>query len=155
MSAAREDTGISPAAGTGREYQPRHQGETQLGGGAWTGRILAGTLMIISGALSFLVGLAAITKSAFFTYSATYPYHWSVHSWGWAQLILGIVVFAAGVCVFLGMLWARMVGVILAVLSAVGSFLFLPYQPIWSIIVIALDVFMIWALMTSGRRATG
>ena len=134
--------------------QARHAGGTRLGAGAWTGRILAGTLMIISGVLSFLVGIAAITKAAFFTFNATYPYHWSVHSWGWAQLILGIVVFAAGVCVFLGMLWARMVGVILAVLSAVGSFLFLPYQPTWSIIVIALDGFMIWALMTSGRPVT-
>jgi len=132
----------------------RPQSETRLGAGAWTGRILAGTLMIISGLLSFVVGLAAITKASFFHYSVTYPYHWSVHSWGWAQFILGIVVFAAGVCVFLGMLWARMLGVILAVISAVGSFLFIPYQPFWSIIVIAVDAFMIWALMTSGRRVT-
>ncbi len=131
--------------------QARHAGETRLGAGAWTGRILAGTLMIISGVLSFLVGLAAITRAGFFHATSTYPYHWSVHGWGWTQLILGIVVFAAGVCVFSGMLWARIVGVILAVLSAVGSFLFLPYQPLWSIIVIALDAFMIWALMTAGR----
>ncbi|MGO8959336.1 MAG: hypothetical protein ACLQFR_18500 [Streptosporangiaceae bacterium] len=134
--------------------QVRQESETRLGAGAWTGRILAGTLMIISGVLSFLVGLAAITRAAFFHATVTYPYHWSVHGWGWAQLILGIVVFAAGVCVFSGMLWARIVGVILAVLSALGSFLFVPYQPLWSIIVIALDGFMIWALMTSGRPVT-
>ncbi len=135
--------------------QARHAGGTRLGAGAWTGRILAGTLMIISGVLSFLTGLAAITRAQFFTFSnANYAYRWTVHGWGWTELILGIVVFAAGVCVFLGMLWARMLGVVLAVLSAVGSFLFLPYQPIWSIIVIGVDVFMMWALMTSGRRTT-
>ena len=154
MSATRGNTGTRPVVGTGQSYQARHGTDMRLSAGAWTGRILAGTLMIISGLLSFVVGLAAITKGGFFHFSATYPYHWSVHGWGWGQLILGIVVFAAGVCVFLGMLWARMLGVVLAVISAVGSFLFIPYQPFWSIIIIFIDGFMIWALMSSGRRVT-
>jgi hypothetical protein len=133
--------------------QVRYETETRLGPGAWTGRILAGTLMIISGVLSILVGIAAITRASYFTVvSGTYPYHWTVHGWGWTQLILGIVVFAAGIAVFSGKLWARIVGVILAVLSGIGSFMFIPYRPIWSLIVIGVDLFMIWALMTPGRR---
>jgi hypothetical protein len=132
--------------------QVRYQKETQLSGGAWTGRILAGTLMIISGVLSILVGLAAIIRGSYFSLTGVYAYHWTVYSWGWTQLIVGAVVLAAGVCVFSGMMWARIVGVILAVLSAIGAFLFLPYKPIWSIVIIAIDMFMIWALMSSGRR---
>jgi hypothetical protein len=148
VSGTRGQPVTGPAAEARYSEQP-----TGLGPGAWTGRALAGTLMIVSGLLSFLTGLAAVTKGHFFTYHANYAFHWNITGWGWTELALGTVVFAAGVCVFLGMLWARMVGVIFAVLSALGSFLFLPYYPFWSMVVIAVDVFMLWALMTSGRHA--
>jgi len=42
--------------------------------------------------------------------------------------------------------------VILAVFSAIASFMFLPYYPVWSIIVIAIDLFIIWALLTTRLR---
>ena len=64
----------------------------------------------------------------------------------------GAVIFAAGVCLLLGMMWARVVGVVLAVISGLANFLFLPYYPLWSIIVIALDAIIIWALVTGGSR---
>jgi len=57
-----------------------------------------------------------------------------------------------GACVLLGQTWARWAGVVVAIMSAVGSFLWLPFYPIWSIIVIAVDVFVIWALATARRR---
>jgi hypothetical protein len=122
------------------------------GGGAAAGSILAGILMILVGVLGFLDGLAMVTKKAFFTFHAGYAYHWSTAGWGWTLLILGAVVFAAGICVMLGMVWARTIGVILAALSAVASFLTLPYYPIWSIVLIVVDVFLIWALVARGRR---
>jgi hypothetical protein len=68
------------------------------------------------------------------------------------DLVLGAVIFAAGVCVLLGMTWARVLGIVLAVFVAIANFLFLPFYPIWSIIVIALSVFIIWSLATGGRR---
>ena len=60
--------------------------------------------------------------------------------------------FAAGVCLLLGMTWARVVGIVLAVISGIANFLFLPYYPLWAIVVIALDVFIIWALASGARR---
>ena len=74
---------------------------------------------------------------------------------GWYDFgyFLGIVVFAAGVCVFLGMAWARYVGAALAVLSAIAHFMLIPYTPIWSIVMIAIDAFIIWALLTPRRVA--
>jgi hypothetical protein len=137
-------------------YQPAERGvgypEDTGGAGAAAGTFLAGTLMIISGAVGFLSGLAMVIKGGFFVYHANYAYHWTVHGWGWTELIIGAVVLAAGVCVLLGMLWARILGVIIATLSAVASFLILPYYPIWSIIAIGVDAFIIWALVTSGGR---
>jgi hypothetical protein len=115
--------------------------------------ILAATLMILSGLWSVFLGLTAIVKQSFFTSVPNYAFHYSIHGWGWTHLILGAVVFAAGFCVILGQVWARTVGILLAVLSAIANFMFLPYYPIWAIIVIAVDVFIIWALATGMHRS--
>ncbi|HTZ92739.1 MAG TPA: hypothetical protein VMB74_10120 [Streptosporangiaceae bacterium] len=127
--------------------------EHRGGAGAFAGAVLAGVLMILTGVYSFLAGLAMILRAPFFLYHGGYLYVWSTHGWGWVELILGAVVVAAGVCVMLGMVWARVVGVVLATLSAVASFLNLPFYPIWSIILIAFDLFIIWALVSYGRRS--
>ncbi|MGO8961006.1 MAG: hypothetical protein ACLQFR_27095 [Streptosporangiaceae bacterium] len=120
---------------------------------------LAAWLMIIGGIWSFFLGLAVVIRKAYFTsqpnyaaVSSHYAFNWNLTGWGWANLILGIVVVAAGGCVLLGQTWARVTGIVLAVISAVGTFLFLPYYPIWSIVVIAIDVFIIWALATARRH---
>ena len=67
--------------------------------------------------------------------------------------VLGIVLFAVGVSVFLGMAWARYVGAGVAVLSAIANFMLIPYTPLWAIIMIAIDAFIIWALLTPRRVA--
>jgi len=115
------------------------------------GTVLAGILMILSGLYGFLAGLGMVLKRSFFVQPPGYAYDWSVRNWGWTELILGAVVFAAGVCVLMGMTWARVVGVMLVTLSAVGSFLVLPYYPLWSIVLIAVDVFVIWSLVAYRR----
>jgi hypothetical protein len=142
----------------GASYAPEprdtgYAGQRRSGGaGALAGSILAGALMIISGATGFLAGLAMVIKGSFFTYNSTYAYHWSTKGWGWVELIIGAVIFFAGICVLLGMTWARVVGVIIATLGAIASFLTIPYYPVWSIVVLAMDVFIIWALVHRGRQ---
>jgi hypothetical protein len=140
------------------EYAPGTQhapvADQRGGGGAFAGAVLAGVLMILTGLYSFLAGLAMILRAPFFVYHGGYLYVWSTHGWGWVELILGAVVVAAGACVLLGMVWARAVGVILATLSAIASFMSLPFYPIWSIILIAVNLFIIWAMVAySGRRS--
>jgi hypothetical protein len=71
---------------------------------------------------------------------------------GWIHLILGIVVALAGVGLLAGRTWARVVGITLAVLSAIANFMFVPHYPFWALLVIALDVFVIWALAAHGRE---
>lgn len=82
------------------------------------------------------------------------PAFWSAQlsGWGWANLIFGIVVVAGGVCVLLGYDWARWAGIVLALVGGLGTFLFLPIYPFWSILVIAVDVFIIWALATARKH---
>lgn len=114
----------------------------------------AAVLMIIGGLMAVTVGIVALSKNhAYITSPVTnYTFHWNLTGWGWFHLITGIVVVAAGVCVFLGQAWARMLGVVLATISAIEWFLFLFYAPLWSIVVIALDVFIIWALLAPRRE---
>jgi len=117
--------------------------------------VFAGVIMIMVGIFHALYGLAAIMKNDFFVVSPEYLYKVDVSTWGWIHLIAGIVVAFAGYYVFIGAVWARTVGVILVVVSAIANFLTIPYAPFWSILLIALDVFVIWALTVRGRDIVG
>ena len=109
--------------------------------------IFAAVILMLSGILNFFEGLGAIINGHFYVVLPNYAFNVSVASWGWWHLILGIVVFAAGACLVMDMLWARIAGVVLAGISAVVNFLYIPYSPVWSVVIIALDVFVIWALL--------
>jgi hypothetical protein len=112
----------------------------------------AAMFMMLSGIWTFFEGLAALIRGSFFVVLPDYAFDLSVTAWGWFHLVLGALVFAAGIALFTDALWARVVGVSLASLSALTSFLFIPYAPAWSILVIAIDALVIWALV-SPRRA--
>jgi hypothetical protein len=116
------------------------------------GATLAAVLMIFTGLVGFFEGIVGLIHGAFYTVHPNYVFVVGPWGRGLTQLILGAVVFAAGVCLMLGMTWARVVGIVLAVLYGVASFIFLPYYPIWSFILIALNVFIVWALATMGRH---
>ena len=134
-------------------YQPTAVAEETRSAAAAGGLIaLAAVLMIMTGLWSFFVGITGVLSGGFYVAVRNYTFSYSIHAWGWTHLIIGGVVFAAGVCLLLGMMWARVVGVILAVISGLANFLFLPYYPLWSIVVIALDAFIIWALITGIAR---
>jgi hypothetical protein len=100
---------------------------------------------------SFFAGLAGIINNKFYVITPNYAFKIDVTAWGWIHLILGVIVVAAGIGLLTGQTWARVVGVVIAVLSALANFLFLPHYPLWSILVIALDLMIIWALLVYGR----
>ena len=136
------------------EGRARHSGASAEATSAVAGGMtaIAAVLMMLSGVWNFLEGLAAVLKQQFFVVLPNYAFNVSVSGWGWTHLILGLVVAAAGLCLFLDMTWARITGVALASVSAIANFLYIPYFPVWSIIVIALDVFVIWALLMPRRH---
>ncbi|GII97318.1 DUF7144 family membrane protein [Sinosporangium siamense] len=121
---------------------------------AWAagGTLFAATVLVVLGIWSFFVGLAAILTSQFFVVLPNYVYAFSTTSWGWIHLVVGILLVIVGICLFMGQTWARVAGVILASISAVLNFLFMPYYPLWSIVLIAVDIFVIWALLTVRRE---
>jgi hypothetical protein len=109
--------------------------------------------MIMTGIYQAIVGFAAILDDQFYVVTPNYAYEVDVTAWGWLHFILGIVVVLAGLAVIGGRLWGRIIGIVMAVLSAIANFFFIPYYPVWSLVIIALDVFVIWALCVYNRPA--
>lgn len=119
--------------------------------GGWTA--FAAVLMIFGGAMGFLEGISAIAKDTVFVTTRNYVYSFNLTGWGWIHLILGIIILLAGVALLsTGATWARVLGVILAGLGALANFLWIPIYPFWAIVVIAIDIFIIWALCTGNHR---
>ena len=96
-------------------------------------------------------GFVALLDSEFYVVTQRWIFQFDISTWGWIHLILGIVILAAGCGVFVGAVWARTVGVILAGVAGLLAFAWLPYYPIWAILFIAISVAVIWALTVHGR----
>jgi hypothetical protein len=116
--------------------------------------VFAGVLMIMAGGFQTLSGVVALFENEFFVSTRNYVMKFDATTWGWIHLLLGLLVLFAGFAVLSGQVWGRTIGVILAVLSALSNFAFIPYYPFWSLAIIALDVFIIWALTAHGRDVT-
>jgi len=116
--------------------------------------MFAGIMLVISGVFDVIQGIVALANDEFFVIGVDYVFKFDVTSWGWIHIIGGIVLVASGAGIFSGNVMARTVGVIVAGLSIIWNFAWLPYYPIWSIIAIAVGVTVIWALTAHGRDVT-
>jgi hypothetical protein len=112
--------------------------------------VFAGSLMLLTGIFQALIGLAALFSGDFFFVGSNYIFNVDITTWGWIHLLMGLVVTFAGIGVFSGQTWARAIGILLAVLSAVANFFFIPYYPFWSLLIIGVDIGIIAALAAYG-----
>jgi hypothetical protein len=115
--------------------------------------LFAGIMMIVAGLFNAVEGLVALFRNEVYVATLRYVFAFDLTTWGWIQLILGVVVAAAGYGVVSGRIWGRVVGIAIALLSMLVNFLFIPYYPVWSLLIIALNVFVIWALCVFNRDA--
>jgi hypothetical protein len=136
-----------PAAGP-RPTAPVRQGSAWANGIA----LLAAVAMLVAGGWVALVGFSALLGDALFARPGGYSYALDLSRWGWVLLLLGVLIAGAGIGVLQGGRWARVTGLVLALLSLVAAFLFVPYQPVWAVLVIVLDLLVVVAL-TAHRPA--
>jgi hypothetical protein len=113
--------------------------------------LFAAIMMIMVGIFQALQGLVAIFENEFYVATRNYLFQFDATAWGWIHLLIGLLVAFAGWGLLSGRTWARVVAITLAVLSAIANFLFIPYYPFWSLLIVAVDVFVIWALVAHGR----
>ena len=130
----------------------QYQVETAPRVSAWAvgGMTFAGAMMILAGSFQTLAGLAAIFNDEFFVVARGYTFDLDVTAWGWIHLIVGILLLTTGFALFAGRVWAAVTAVVLAMISAVTNFFFIPYYPWWSLLVIALNIWVIWAVTRPG-----
>ncbi|WP_030159037.1 DUF7144 family membrane protein [Streptomyces sp. NRRL S-244] len=121
-------------------------------GWAAGGTTFAGVLMIVGGVFAIIEGIVAIAKDEVSQQVGDYTFKFDLTAWGWIHLIIGILVLLAGAAILKGMEAGRIAGIALTCLYVIAHFMWLPYQPFWSIVAIGIGVFIIWALCTDTPR---
>ena len=111
--------------------------------------VFAGVMLATLASFQILQGLAAVLKDDIYVRGVDYTYQFDVSTWGWIHMLIGVIGVAVGIGILAGQVWASVGGMAIAVVSALSQFMFMPYYPFWSILLIALDVLVIWALATS------
>ena len=118
------------------------------------GMTFAASIMVLIGGFQVIAGLAAIINDQFYVVARHYAFDIDVTAWGWIHLIVGVFMFFTGLALFAGRTWAAVAALVLAMLSALSNFFFLPYYPWWALVVIALDAWVIWSLTRPGAVKT-
>jgi hypothetical protein len=138
--------------------QPQYDRQTgpddDISGWAAGGIIFAATILIMVGVFQAIAGMVAIIDDEFYVVTRNYTFDLDTSGWGWIHLLIGIALFATGWALLARQTWAGVAAIVLAMLSAIANFFFIPYYPFWSILVIALDVWVIWALTRPGAIRT-
>jgi hypothetical protein len=106
----------------------------------------AGIMLVVVAALEILQGISAIAKDNVFVRGPNYTYAFNLTAWGWIHLVVGVIGVAIGIAIITGHTIGYLGGIAVAFLSAVVNFAFLPYYPFWSLVLIAFNVLVVWAL---------
>ncbi|MCB5181722.1 DUF7144 family membrane protein [Streptomyces antimicrobicus] len=145
--------GSTPPAGTPGTSGGRVPTRSGSGGNAWAngGTVFAGVMLAVSGVFTLLEGIVALAKDQVYTIINDYIFKFDLTAWGWIHLLLGVLLLVTGLAILADKGWGRVMGIVFASLSVILHFLWLPYQPLWAIIAIAIAVFVIWALCADTR----
>ena len=114
----------------------------------------AAIVLIIGGICHAMQGVVGIATNEFYVTTEKWIFQFDVTTWGWIHVLVGVLAVLAGIGLFSGAVWARTVAVLIAVVSIIVNFIWLPYYPVWAVLIIAFDMFVIWALTAHGRDIT-
>jgi hypothetical protein len=119
----------------------------------WTGWVFfAGFMMILSGLFEAIAGLTALLRPSYYVVTSSHLLVFNYTAWGWIDLLIGLFILLTGFSLLHGSTWARVVAVILATFSAISALTSIAAYPIWSVIVITIDVLVIYALTVHGAE---
>jgi len=113
---------------------------------AFSVAMFAGIMLAVTGIVQVFVGIAAVAEDTVFVRGLDYTYELDVTTWGWVHIVVGVVAVAVGGGIAAGQLWGRLGGIAIASMAVISNFLFMPYYPLWAIVLVAFNVLVIWAL---------
>ncbi|WP_245883054.1 DUF7144 family membrane protein [Streptomyces hyaluromycini] len=119
------------------------------GSGTFNASMFAGSMMMLSGPLSILMGASGIAQDTLFA-ASRYSYRFDLTAWGWIHLVIGVALVIAALGVLTDQGWGRGAGIGVAAVSLITQFMFVPYYPLWAIPVMTIDLLILFAL-TRGR----
>jgi hypothetical protein len=149
------DVQHEPRATTASTRVPRQRGsEAPSEVTGWAGWVLfGGMMMAILGGFHAIAGLVALFDDGYYLVGSNgLVVSVDYSAWGWTHLVVGLVAIAAGVGLFTGAMWARVLGITVATISAIANFLWMPAYPLWALTMITLDVLVIYAIAAHGRE---
>ena len=131
---------------TGYDREPTDH----VSGWAIGGTVFAASVLCLIGVFQMAAGIVAIVDDEFFVVAPNYTFDLDVTAWGWIHLCTGVLLAAAGFSLFGGAEWAGILAIVLASLSAIANFFFIPFYPFWAILLIVLNIWVIWSLTRPG-----
>jgi hypothetical protein len=132
---------------TQRSSQPADQ---SISDWAAHGITFAATMAILVGTFQIMQGLVAVLNDEFYLVTRNYTFDLDISAWGWIHLIIGAVMIIVAFGLYARALWAVIGAIGVAMLSTLANFFFIPYYPIWALLLIALNVWIIWSLTRPG-----
>jgi hypothetical protein len=138
---------MSPASSPRRSRLVPMAGDASLGVS-----LLAGTVLSLVGFFHVLLGVVALAgDNEDVLVDTKYAFEMNVTAWGWLHIAVGLVAILVGVGIWMNQSWAYVLGLVVAFLSALGNFAFLPHAPVWSAVMLAFDVLVMWGLTAQLR----
>lgn len=117
----------------------------------WVGWVyFAAFMLIFAGIFQLISGMTALLNQTFYAISSSTIVVFDITTWGWIHLTLGLLLVCTGIALFSGSGWARAIAVIIASLNLIAQFAFIGTYPIWSIIIMLIDLLIIYALTVHG-----
>ncbi|MFN8088102.1 MAG: hypothetical protein U0R81_03855 [Mycobacterium sp.] len=108
----------------------------------------AAAVLLVTAALTILQGISALVDDKLVVVTPDYVYEFNTTVWGAVHVVIGLLFTAVAFGLFWSATWARAAAIIMAALSIVSMFMWMPHAPVWSIVTIALDIVVIWAVAT-------
>lgn len=120
-------------------------------GVGWIG--FAAVVMGFAGATNIISGLSAIIEDEVFIAGGERgALVLDLTGWGWVHLLLGALLVAVAVALFMGATWASYTAIVILIINMVTQVMFMPFYPFWSLLVIGLDLMVLWAIFTHGEE---
>ena len=114
---------------------------------AWAGGLaIFGAIGLATvGFFQVIMGISAALKDKVYVQTGSYLWELNLPAWGWVHIILGAFAVVVGVTILAGAKWSLLAGIVIAVVSALSNFAFLPQAPWWAFLIIVIDLVLIWA----------